>query len=108
VTGRPLNQRFCERVEANKLLVVVEHRHKPIGRAFFSDAGVRLMRLDSELILEALKAVNDNGVAALPVHDAMIAPARDVDHRGRHERGEALKRRRRRHGDNVAGPKGRG
>jgi len=34
------------------------------------------MRTDSELILTALKVVNDAGEPALPVHDSLIVPAR--------------------------------
>jgi hypothetical protein len=36
------------------------------------------MRIDRVLILTALKAAHDDGVAALPVLDAMIAKATDV------------------------------
>jgi hypothetical protein len=34
------------------------------------------MRIDSELILAALQDMHDAGDPALPVHDALIAPAR--------------------------------
>ena len=65
--------------EADRLLVAVEHRHKPIGDAFFSDAGVRLMRKDSDMILTAVAAANEHGFGALPIHDALVAPARYID-----------------------------
>jgi hypothetical protein len=61
------------------LLSAIEHRHNPISHAFCSDAGVRLMRVDSALILSALKAANDDGFGALPIHDALVAPARCID-----------------------------
>jgi hypothetical protein len=64
---------------AAQLLTAIEKRHKPIGDAFCSDAGVRLMRVDSELILGALRASNDEGISALPVHDALIAPSHSID-----------------------------
>jgi hypothetical protein len=64
---------------ASRILAAIEKRHQPIGGAFCSDAGVRLMRMDSELILRALKAANDDGIPALPVHDALIAPAQFID-----------------------------
>jgi hypothetical protein len=67
------------RADAAQLLGAIEKRHKPIGEAFCSDAGVRLMRIDSELILGALRALNDEGIPALPVHDALIAPAHCID-----------------------------
>jgi hypothetical protein len=65
-------------VDAAELLGAIENRHKPISGAFCSDAGVRLMRIDSELILRALRASNDDGFGALPIHDALIAPARNI------------------------------
>jgi hypothetical protein len=66
------------RAHAGKLLAAIEQRHKPIVEAFCTDAGVRLMRIDSELILGALKAVNNEGIGALPIHDAIVAPARSI------------------------------
>jgi hypothetical protein len=67
------------RANAALLLAAIEKRHKPISEAFCSDAGVRLMRIDSELILGALVASNDDGIPALPVHDALIAPSHSID-----------------------------
>jgi hypothetical protein len=64
--------------DANKVLAAIERRHKAISDTFFSDAGVRLMRVDSEMILSALRASNDNGFGALPIHDALVAPARSI------------------------------
>jgi hypothetical protein len=67
------------RANAAQLLAAIKKRHKPISEAFCSDAGVRLMRVDSELILGALRASNDAGFGALPVHDSLITPARFID-----------------------------
>ena len=67
------------RASAAQLLSAFEKRHQPISEAFGSDAGVRLMRIDSELILGALRASNDDGFGALPVHDSLIAPARFIN-----------------------------
>jgi hypothetical protein len=67
------------RSDASQILTAIDKRHQPISNAFCSDAGVRLMRIDSELILRALKASNDDGIPALPVHDALIAPIQSID-----------------------------
>jgi hypothetical protein len=64
------------RDHAARVIAAIRHRHQPIERHFCSDAGVRLMRIDSELVLSALKGLNAAGDAALPVHDALIVPAR--------------------------------
>lgn len=66
------------RANAARLLDAIKKRHKPISEAFCSDAGVRLMRVDSELVLGALRASNDDGIPALPVHDALIAPSHSI------------------------------
>jgi hypothetical protein len=47
--------------------------------AFCSDAGVRPMRIDSELILSALRGHNRDGFGALPIHDALIAPSHSIN-----------------------------
>jgi hypothetical protein len=64
------------RVYCATLIEAIERRHKLIERYFCSDAGVRLMRIDSDLISAAQTAVNDCGDPALPLHDALIVPAR--------------------------------
>ena len=64
------------RRHASNVIAAIKRCHKPIEKQFCSDAGVRLMRTDSELILTAMRAMNDNGEPALPVHDSLIVPAR--------------------------------
>jgi hypothetical protein len=65
-----------DRGRAAAIIDAIMKRHKPIEQRFCSDAGVRLMRIDSELILDAAEAVNDAGDPALSIHDALIVPAR--------------------------------
>jgi hypothetical protein len=65
-----------ERRHCAKIIEAIQRRHKPIRQQFCSDAGVWLMRIDSELILSALWRMHDAGDPALPVHDALIVPAR--------------------------------
>ena len=64
------------RTRAAQIIDAIMKRHKPIAHWFCSDAGVRLMRIDSDLILTALQAVNDAGDPGLPIHDALIVPVR--------------------------------
>jgi hypothetical protein len=62
-----------------ELLKAILHKHKAIERYFCSDVGMKLMNADSQLILSALRAVNRAGEIALPVHDALVIPARIAD-----------------------------
>jgi hypothetical protein len=61
---------------AQKLLRAAKARHPDIAWALASDAGVRLMRKDSELaeriMFETVRAI---GIAPLAVHDSFIVPA---------------------------------
>ena len=68
-------------VTADRLLKAAKARHPDIAWALASDAGVRLMRKDSELceriMLETVRAV---GIVPLAVHDSFIVP---TAHEGR-------------------------
>jgi hypothetical protein len=61
---------------ADRLLRAAKARHSDIAWALASDAGVRLMRKDSELaeriMLETVRAI---GIVPLAVHDSFIVPA---------------------------------
>ena len=67
------------RGHAAKIVVAILSHHKPIEGAFCSDAGIKLMRRDADIILAAQDTLNAKGVACLPVHDSMIVPAKDTD-----------------------------
>jgi hypothetical protein len=57
---------------ADALLEAVQFRNTPIADAFGRDLGVKLMRIDSELILACLKTCISEGILGLPVHDEII------------------------------------
>ena len=61
---------------AGALLEAVKSRNAPIADAFGSDLGVKLMLVDSKLILSCLKACTAEAIPALPVHDELVVPAR--------------------------------
>jgi hypothetical protein len=67
------------RGHAAKVVDAILSHHSPIEQAFCSDAGIRLMRKDSDIILTAQDSLRAKGVACLPVHDSMIVPAKDKD-----------------------------
>ncbi|TXN27415.1 hypothetical protein [Methylobacterium sp. WL19] len=52
----------------------VTRRNAPIAQYLGSDAGIRLMGIDSRMAVEVLKGCRKAGIAALPVHDSFICP----------------------------------
>jgi len=50
----------------------VEKHHKPINKYFFSDIGIELQYLDSEMAMRVLHHFMDNDLVLLPEHDSFI------------------------------------
>lgn len=61
---------LCERVVA---------AHPLIKEAFFSDVGLLLMKIDSDIITKVLRSFMDIGVCALSWHDSVVVPEKYVD-----------------------------
>ena len=57
---------------AGALLDAVKSRNAPIADAFGSDMGVKLMRLNSEIILGCLKTCVSEAIPAFAVHDHLL------------------------------------
>lgn len=55
------------------LMDAIEVRHGPIRRAFYSDAGIRLQRIDSGMAENVLLDLVRQSIPTLPVHDSFIA-----------------------------------
>jgi hypothetical protein len=68
-----------ERRTASRLLDAIIAKHKPVADVFCSDAGVTLMRIDSDITLLAIKDCQSCSIPVLPVHDSLIVPARDAE-----------------------------
>src|SRR3954451_7617333 len=60
---------------ADRLIQDVKRVHAPIAGAFHSDAGARLMRLDSDIAESVMHLMLAQGVLVLPVHDSFLVPA---------------------------------
>ncbi|GJD65661.1 hypothetical protein MPEAHAMD_5856 [Methylobacterium frigidaeris] len=56
----------------------VARLNAPISHFLGSDAGIRLMGLDSRMCIQVLKGCRKAGIPALPVHDSFIVPATKV------------------------------
>ena len=64
---------------ATKLVLAVKAKHRQVADIFCTDAGVDLMRIDSEITLEAVKQCLAKGIVVLPVHDSLIVQAQCAD-----------------------------
>jgi hypothetical protein len=65
---------------ARDVLSAVEARHAPIAALFYSDAGMRLMNLDSGMAEGVLLALIRRGLVALPNHDSFIVQEGQREH----------------------------
>jgi hypothetical protein len=63
-----------ERQRAAKLLKAIKARHREVDGAFGADIGVKLMRIDSDIALRAVKDSVKADIPALPVHDTPSLP----------------------------------
>ena len=64
------------RTKAAEVILAVRAKHNPVAGAFGSDAGIHLMRRDSDIMMRALKILNADGTPALPVHDSLVVQQR--------------------------------
>jgi len=64
------------REKAEQLIAGIKHRHQPIERYFHTGAGLRLMRIDSDMAEQVLKTGLSQGFVWLPIHDSFVTPAR--------------------------------
>lgn len=70
--GRPV---FTSGKEAARLLEKVKIRHAPIASMLCSDAGMKLMNLDSKIMLAAVDRLIAQGIPSIPIHDSILVPA---------------------------------
>lgn len=65
---------------ASALIDAIKRAHSPIADAFHSDAGARLMRIDSDLAEAVMHdLILRKGIVTLPVHDSFLVPASKRD-----------------------------
>jgi hypothetical protein len=63
-----------QRSDAARLLGAVESRNRDIKQMFYTDAGIRFMRKDSELMADCLDECVKRDIPCLPVHDSIVVP----------------------------------
>jgi hypothetical protein len=58
----------------DEILRLLEIKHQPIADTFKTGAGMRLMRIESDMALKIVSTAANEGWTALPIHDSFIAP----------------------------------
>lgn len=59
-------------IKPSELAKIIEARHEPIADAFRTGAGLRLMRLESDIAMAVITKAREQGWPALPIHDSFI------------------------------------
>jgi hypothetical protein len=65
--------------QAARAYDAVSERHAPISRHFGSDAGIQLMRLESDILIDAATESMRQGIPVLGVHDELVAPRKHIE-----------------------------
>ena len=65
--------------ETVKIVRAVEARNEPIRRFIGSDAGIALMKTDSDMAIQVMKRCARKGIKVLPVHDSFSSQQRHGD-----------------------------
>jgi hypothetical protein len=61
------------------ILAAVKNRHPEIYQHFGSGIGMKIMRVESDILVQVLLILMDKGIIALPVHDAILVNANYED-----------------------------
>ena len=67
------------REKADRALRAVMKAHPLIAKYFCSGAGLKFQRLDSDLMIRILQDLEKSNIPALPLHDAVLCKASDID-----------------------------
>lgn len=64
---------------ADLLIEAILTRHAAIQSMFFTGAGLRLQRRDSDIAEGVMRRMRNQGIVVAPVHDSFLAPQSKAD-----------------------------
>lgn len=65
-------QHFTEGMTIRAAVEAIKAKHAPITSLFEQGLGFRLMRIESDILVAVVTALFQSGIAALPLHDAVL------------------------------------
>lgn len=70
--------RYCPgKIESSRILDYLYETNKEISEYFYSDAGARLQKLDSEIMMDVVSYFVQRGKVIIPVHDSCVVREED-------------------------------
>ena len=69
-------ERKIPRDRSQRIIDAIRARHAPIESSFCSDAGIRLMNLDSKIAMAVTTGLMADGIPSIPIHDSIVVQAK--------------------------------
>lgn len=66
---------FPAHINGRKAVALVEAQHPAIAHLLSNGAGARIMGIESQIITRVMLDLIDDGITALPIHDAILVPS---------------------------------
>ena len=68
----PNKQTYQPHFSRTEIVEMLKAKHAPIARRFFTEVGVELQRLESDIALGIITNLKAKGIVCLPIHDSFI------------------------------------
>jgi hypothetical protein len=69
---------FPREASMGQVIQKLEDLHSPIKHLFFTGIGHRAQFIESEVLVDVLLALKEQGIVALPIHDAVVVPRSSI------------------------------
>ena len=68
----PNKQTYQPHFSRTEIVEMLKAKHAPIARRFFTEVGIELQRLESDIALGIITNLKAKGIVCLPIHDSFI------------------------------------
>jgi hypothetical protein len=67
-----VNKEFSTQLRIGHVLSAIYAKHRSVSHLFCQNMGLELMFKESEILVDVLLQLTDEGITALPIHDAVM------------------------------------